>query len=157
MNQPKLWGAQALMEWLGENMPTALKVARSFPGHRAFHEYMRTLTGVVYDEWDYESHGEACEAYLHALKDKSARGNHSPMIAAGSEEKLASVKVCEEPKREPLDWNKPTSIDRFPGFISTTSVAWDELSKPEASHSHPLQKMAEGKEGFGSAALLKVR
>lgn len=51
-----------------------------------------------------------------------------------------------------LNWNKPTSIDRFPGFIVTSSTTDDD-----PIHLHPLQKMAEGKEGFGSAALLKVR
>ena len=80
-------------------------------------------------------------------------GIHSPMIATAPEEKLASVKVCEEPKREPLDWNKSTPFDPFKGYEVRSVNEW----RTPHTHSHPLQKMAEGKEGFGSAALLKVR
>ena len=58
-----------------------------------------------------------------------------------------------EPKREPLDWNKSTPFDPFKGYEVRSVNEW----RTPHTHSHPLQKMAEGKEGFGSAALLKVR
>lgn len=57
-----------------------------------------------------------------------------------------------EKKLPELTWADTKPVDRFPGF-SVTSGSSDVLHTL-ADGVHPLQKMAEGKDGFGSAFLI---
>ena len=120
------WGAAALMEWLGEHMPSAQKVARGFYSLSAFYDYMQDLTGIPATR-HFDSHDHACAAYLDALKN----GGDKPAKSIGAilREKLAAqasktptldkLANAAEPKRPALTWNQPTRIDRFAGFSST--------------------------------------
>jgi hypothetical protein len=59
-------GAAELIQWLGENYPHILKLARSFSSSTDFHQYMRGVSGVTTEYFD--SHGHACLAYLDAMR-----------------------------------------------------------------------------------------
>jgi hypothetical protein len=141
-----LWGAPALMDWLGKHFPGALKKARSFAGSSGFREYMAELTGVTQEHFD--SHGHACEAYLAALKRKVVV---APVSTTPTLDRLENTA---EPQRERLTWADSKAPDRFPGYSVTSNT-----NEAKQGPSHALQRTSEGERipGFGSAALLKVR
>lgn len=58
-----------------------------------------------------------------------------------------------EPKRPALDWNKPASVDRFPGF-KVDRMDINHPTDPWKNNNHALQRIAsEGDPLFGSAYL----
>lgn len=60
----------------------------------------------------------------------------------------APVPAVTEPERPALTWNKPATVDRFPGFTV-------QASYPLApAHRHPLQKLHEANPKHGSAHLI---
>jgi hypothetical protein len=62
-----------------------------------------------------------------------------------------------EPERAPLDWNKSTPFDSFPGYeVFSDAVSSGFVPAQPKAPLHPLQKMNEGGNALhGSAALLK--
>jgi hypothetical protein len=62
-----------------------------------------------------------------------------------------------EPERKPLDWNKSTPFDSFPGYeVFSDAVSSGFVPAQPKAPLHPLQKMNEGGNALhGSAALLK--
>jgi hypothetical protein len=167
-----LFGAAALMTWLGLHMPDVQKKARGFSGHGAFTEYMEALTGVTANRFD--SHDEQCEGYLAALKRKYvARGveaeeektaatafpgamaiSEALTVIEGTTYFYASAVI--ERQRPRLTWADSKPADRFPGFV-VKSCTNDQ--QPATGFASPdLQQTRPQIDGsrFGSAHLLKA-
>lgn len=65
--------------------------------------------------------------------------------------KPATTKAAAEKVRPALTWNKPASVDRFPGFTST----YDTGPQLEDDNSHPLQRMTDPSDPLHGSAWLR--
>lgn len=67
------------------------------------------------------------------------------------------IEPAPEPKRAPLDWNKPTRIDRFPGFVVTKATDPQpgyDLNRNRRWWEGSTQRIAGERDVFGSAHLI---
>lgn len=78
-------------------------------------------------------------------------------ILAAYEDSKGPVLVINkaEPKRAPLDWNKPASSDRLPGFVTVSSTTEQPRERFFCDSPDMLPASHQVAPGFGSA-LLKV-